>query len=160
MGGIDMEICCPNDKILAVRRFESCHAAGLKDPVRLSSKIKEYSEWQMLNDVKARNSTQASLGKALEVVDHIRINDVEMPLAALRNHGRIDVHAAARERLLLQQFEPFATSATQIENGPAIDTCARRRNEGKIEGKALLDFVSRSTKPIFETNIEGIQPMV
>src|SRR5207237_7701424 len=108
----------------------------------------------MLDNMKRSHRGQRSLGHAFQMRDRVAMDHVEAKLATLTDDQRVLVHAARRDSLVEQQFEPFATAASGIDHGAAC-RCMCGAYVGDVRGKPFTDLRPGTAEGLLK---RGVQP--
>src|SRR6266550_6684529 len=103
-------------------------------------------ERQVFYDMKSRDCAEASVGNGMQMIDKVRLYNLEPARPTLGYKNSIHIHSAGVKVFFFQQLEPFSPATSNIEDCCAFTACIVVAYNWEIGPQSLLHILSISAK--------------
>ena len=110
--------------------------------------------------METRYRSECLVGLFFQIVEEIGLFDIQACFPAPGQQYPVCVDPAGCQSVFREQFEPFTSSAAEVENRRAFRTDFLLLNKWEIDAESILDVGPGSTKSILEGNINAVQGVI
>ena len=160
MVGIEVEGRRCHCHVLGVRRLEHDDAPGHQHAMDLREELAQERWVEMLDDVEAGDGGERRVRPRAQILERIRLRDVEPGVAGDGHDPLADVDAHGAVPMFGQHREPFAAPGPEVEDRAIQVADTGLLEQRQIEGEASTDVLLRTPEVLFERLVGGIHAVV
>ena len=117
-------------------------------------------EWNMFDNMHSRYGPERVGILRAQITDRIGFDDVKTHHPTLTHHDSVQIDTTGYQSHSLQQFQPFAPTATDIEDRRTLIAGLGLSNDRQVNLHAQFDVFAGAAEAVFEADVEGIEKVI
>jgi len=116
-----------HQNVFRVGGFIDQYAARLQHAPCLGGPAQQLFEWNVLNDMECRDGTQAGVRLLFKPVQGVCVDNIQLLLVTAADHDWVGINASGGVARFVQQVQPLAAAAANVEYAVAVLVWGRKR---------------------------------